>query len=88
MSGPERKGTAVDAANGEPGRSLLTDEAPEKGLLDKRGTAGRFKEETAWDIYNSEAKKVDEELVKDWIASLNSLLVFVSLLKQTCTPIL
>lgn len=36
-------------------------------------------ETSAWDVYNNEARKVDNELVKDWTASLNSLLVFVSL---------
>jgi hypothetical protein len=39
---------------------------------------GFVKETTAWDIYNNEAKKVDREVVKDWTASLNFLLVFVS----------
>jgi hypothetical protein len=39
---------------------------------------GMVKENTAWDIYNNEARKVDNELVKDWTASLNFLLVFVS----------
>ena len=38
----------------------------------------KAKETSAWDIYNTEAKKVDDELVKDWTDSLNSLLVFVS----------
>jgi len=35
------------------------------------------KEYSAWDVYNNEAKKVDDELVKDWTVSLNFLLVFV-----------
>ena len=39
---------------------------------------GMVKENTAWDVYNNEARKVDNELVKDWTASLNFLLVFVS----------
>jgi hypothetical protein len=39
---------------------------------------GMVKESTVWDVYNNEARKVDNELVKDWTASLNSLLVFVS----------
>jgi len=39
---------------------------------------GIAKEYSGWDVYNNEAKKVDEELVKDWTASLNSLLLFVS----------
>jgi hypothetical protein len=39
---------------------------------------GMVKENTAWDVYNNEARKVDNELVKDWTSSLNFLLVFVS----------
>jgi hypothetical protein len=38
---------------------------------------GVMKEFTAWDVYNNESKKVDDELVKDWTVSLNFLLVFV-----------
>lgn len=40
--------------------------------------SGMVKENTVWDVYNNEAKKVDTELVKDWKDSLNFLLVFVS----------
>jgi hypothetical protein len=36
------------------------------------------REISAWEVYNDEARKVDIELVKDWTASLNFLLVFVS----------
>ena len=39
---------------------------------------GMVKENTTWDVYNNEARKVDHELVKDWTASLNFLLLFVS----------
>jgi len=46
--------------------------------LDERLIGSQLKENTAWDIYNNEAKKVDDELVKDWTASLNFLLGFVS----------
>ena len=35
-------------------------------------------EDTVWDVYNNEARKVDTELVNDWKESLNSLLLFVS----------
>jgi Family of unknown function (DUF6535) len=35
------------------------------------------KENSVWDVYNNEARKVDNELVKDWRDSLNSLLLFV-----------
>jgi hypothetical protein len=40
-------------------------------------TFGTVKESTAWDVYNTEAKKIDTELIKDWRDSLNSLLLFV-----------
>lgn len=40
----------------------------------------RFKENSIWDVYNNEARMVDRELVKDWTTSLNSLLLFVSIL--------
>lgn len=42
------------------------------------------KEYSGWDVYNNEARKVDTELVKDWTASLNFLLLFVSLLVRRC----
>jgi hypothetical protein len=35
-------------------------------------------ESTIWDVYNNEARIMDNELVKDWTSSLNFLLVFVS----------
>jgi hypothetical protein len=35
-------------------------------------------ENTVWDVYNNEARKVDTELVNDWKESLNTLLLFVS----------
>lgn len=38
---------------------------------------GMVRENTVWDVYNNEARKVDNELVKDWQSSLNFLLVFV-----------
>jgi hypothetical protein len=41
---------------------------------------GITRESSGWDVYNNEARKVDMELVKDWTASLNFLLLFVSLL--------
>lgn len=34
---------------------------------------------TAWGIYNQRAAAFDKELIKDWNASLNTLLVFVSI---------
>jgi len=44
---------------------------------------GLVNEFTAWDVYNNEAKKVDDELIKDWTVSLKFLLVFVSLVSIT-----
>jgi hypothetical protein len=35
---------------------------------------------SVWEIYNYHAEKVESEVVKDWSDSLNTLLVFVSLL--------
>jgi Family of unknown function (DUF6535) len=46
--------------------------------IDEGYIPGMVKESTVWDVYNNEARKVDNELVKDWTASLNFLLVFVS----------
>jgi Family of unknown function (DUF6535) len=46
--------------------------------MDGEYIPGMVKESTVWDVYNNEARKVDNELVKDWTASLNFLLVFVS----------
>jgi Family of unknown function (DUF6535) len=46
--------------------------------MDEAHIPGMVKESTVWDVYNNEARKVDNELVKDWTASLNFLLVFVS----------
>jgi hypothetical protein len=43
---------------------------------------GWTKEYSAWDVYNNEARKVDTELVNDWRDSLNSLLLFVSILPE------
>jgi hypothetical protein len=43
---------------------------------------GMTKEYSGWDVYNNEAKKTDTELVNDWRESLNSLLLFVSVLAQ------
>jgi hypothetical protein len=40
------------------------------------------KEYSGSDVYNNEAKKTDTELVNDWRESLNSLLLFVSILAQ------
>jgi hypothetical protein len=52
--------------------------APENIGIEPDHIPGFIKEFTAWDVYNNEARKVDNELVKDWTSSLNSLLLFVS----------
>ncbi|PVF95534.1 hypothetical protein CPB86DRAFT_710945 [Serendipita vermifera] len=43
------------------------------------------KENTVWDVYNNEARKVDIELVKDWSENLNSLLVFAAIFAAVLT---
>jgi hypothetical protein len=48
--------------------------------IDEERIPGMVREYTVWDVYNNEARKVDNELVKDWTASLNFLLVFVSVI--------
>lgn len=70
----EAPGSASPAATVTPSVNL-SEKSPnlEEHLLPILGEAN------AWDVYNNEARKVDNELVKDWTASLNSLLVFVSL---------
>jgi hypothetical protein len=70
-----------------------TDRSPEKSPVQyDAGMAtegerlpGIPKEYSGWDVYNNEAKKVDTELVNDWRESLNSLLLFVSILTQPVT---
>lgn len=46
---------------------------------------GLSKELSGWDVYNNEAKKVDTELVKDWMSSLNSLLIFAAIFAAVLT---
>ncbi|KIM31690.1 hypothetical protein M408DRAFT_20918 [Serendipita vermifera MAFF 305830] len=46
---------------------------------------GMVKESSGWDVYNNEAKKVDTELVNDWRASLNSLLLFAAIFAAVLT---
>jgi Family of unknown function (DUF6535) len=55
-----------------------TNAAMGEARMDEERISGMVKESTVWDVYNNEARKVDNELVKDWMASLNFLLVFVS----------
>lgn len=47
--------------------------------IEQEYITGVSKESTAWDVYNNEAGKADRELVKDWSASLNFLLVFAAI---------
>ena len=61
--------------------ALIAENISEQG----RATTGIVKENTVWDVYNNEARKVDIELVKDWRESLNFLLVFVSIVTMRLT---
>jgi Family of unknown function (DUF6535) len=56
---------------------LAQEHAPEM-TSDGDRILGMTKENSGWDVYNNEARKVDMELVKDWTTSLNFLLIFVS----------
>ena len=67
----------------DPGTGRLNNNSPLRGIVanirpDEEHVHAMAKESTVWDVYNNEARKVDNELVKDWTASLNLLLVFVS----------
>jgi Family of unknown function (DUF6535) len=59
--------------NNDTARAVMTD-----ARMYEEHISGMVKESTVWDVYNNEARKVDNELVKDWTTSLNFLLVFVS----------
>ena len=67
--------------NNEMARAVMVDLR-----VDEERIPGMVKESTPWDVYNNEARKVDNELVKDWTASLNFLLVFVSSLYLATIP--
>jgi len=45
---------------------------------------GVVRESSGWNVYNNEAKKADIEMVKDWNASLNFLLLFVGRSYKLC----
>ena len=64
--------------NGVPLQGSPAEDRPVNAGIDGEFVYGTVKENTAWDVYNNEARKVDSELVKDWTSSLNFLLVFVS----------
>ncbi|KIM23507.1 hypothetical protein M408DRAFT_262720 [Serendipita vermifera MAFF 305830] len=70
---------AVDQTTNEPLQTLVVDK-----LLG--GTAINLQREaTVWDVYNNEAKKVDDELVKDWRDNLSSLLLFAAIFAAVLT---
>ncbi|KIM32080.1 hypothetical protein M408DRAFT_213381 [Serendipita vermifera MAFF 305830] len=61
-------------------RSIGTTRKPgTTAVFDEDHSPRLLRETNAWDIYNNEARKVDNELVKDWTATLNSLLVFAAI---------
>jgi Family of unknown function (DUF6535) len=70
-------------ANGRPLQTSPVEDQPVNAGIDGEFVYGVIKENTAWDVYNNEARKVDNELVKDWTSSLNFLLVFVSGLAES-----
>lgn len=69
-------------ANGMRLEDSPLEDRPLNAGIDGEFFHGTLKENSAWDIYNNEARKVDNELVKDWTSSLNFLLVFVSSLVE------
>lgn len=71
MSSSELEKTAVNLL-GIPGRP------PAAGFEALGSSNQNTAPATAWEIYNSRAAVIDRELIKDWNASLNTLLVFVS----------
>lgn len=54
-------------------------------IFEGDGLPRLVKETTTWDIYNNEARKVDNELVKDWTATLNFLLLFAAIFAAVLT---
>jgi hypothetical protein len=56
----------------------LTQEPAPEMTSEGHRILGMTKENSGWDVYNNEARKVDMELVKDWTTSLNFLLIYVS----------
>jgi len=56
------------------------------GIIVSEGPGQTNREYSGWDVYNNEAKKVDTELVNDWRDSLNSLLLFVSVVPIPSAP--
>ena len=73
----ELKGDSKEQNNGFYGSTPINEHTSDPGFDEER-IPGMFKETTAWAVYNNEARKVDNESIRDWTASLNFLLVFVS----------
>jgi hypothetical protein len=87
MAGPERTAQELNPHFNAPSHTRAPDRRRKEAIEIGTGVAsegGRLpamtKEYSAWDVYNNEARKVDTELVNDWRDSLNSLLLFVSIL--------
>src|SRR5271163_4744098 len=79
MSTPTmHKGQETLLESPHPPESRNSKPPPAGTRLDEEHIHGMVKESTVWDLYNHEARQVDHELVKDWTASLNFLLVLVS----------
>jgi hypothetical protein len=75
---PDRKSIPRAEITQPPAPDVLEGDAGPTAVSEGDRIAGLVKEYSGWDVYNNEARKVDTELVKDWTASLNSLLLFVS----------
>ena len=88
MSHPEKKVREADIHYNAQNIGLSRTDRRRRGVVEieigAAGEGGRLpgmtREYSGWDVYNNEAKKVDTELVNDWRDSLNSLLLFVSIL--------
>jgi phage terminase large subunit-like protein len=75
--GNAREGGKGAAGKIDTAAAPLMSDPPDFGVEGGR-RSGFTKESRWWDIYNNEAEKVDQELIKDWRESLNGLLLFVS----------
>ncbi|KIM23496.1 hypothetical protein M408DRAFT_77504, partial [Serendipita vermifera MAFF 305830] len=58
--------------------------AVDKQVLES-AAVGLTQEASVWDVYNNEARKVDDELVKDWRDNLGSLLLFAAIFAAVLT---
>jgi Family of unknown function (DUF6535) len=87
MAEQEKKAQESDAHPNAPSHRRAPDRRRKEAIEIHPGVAteggrlpGIATEYSAWDVYNNEARKVDTELVNDWRDSLNSLLLFVSII--------